>query len=127
MARRIPFAGKVQAGPAKLSAVGYRPTASSRFAVTRLADRPDSPWTMTHVRTGMGVGSIIPAVSRKLTLAERLEICAAWEAMTHLDWSAFDELPEIGPDTNGAPVINQAKVGPTVRAMREAAATVLGC
>ena len=125
MTRRIAFSGQVQSGPCKLAVTGYRPSAASRFAVTRIADRPQSPWMLTHIRTGMGVSSILPASSRKLTMTDKLAVIAAWEAMTHLDWSAFDELPEIGPDSNAAPVINQAKAGPVVREMREMAETVL--
>jgi len=123
--RRIAYTGQVQSGPCKFWVSGYRPTATSRFAVTRIADRPESPWMLTHIRTGMGVGSILPALSRKLTMTDKLAVLAAWETMTHLNWAVFDDLPAIGPDTNAAPVIDQVRAGPVVRAMREMAMAVL--
>ncbi len=109
----------------RLNVVGYRPTPTSRFAVTRAADRPEGPWLITHIRSGCGVTSILPAVMRKLTMTDKLAVTAAWEAMTHLDWTAFDELPQVSPDSNKFPVIDQAKAGPVVREMREAAKAVL--
>jgi len=109
----------------RLNVVGYRPTPASRFAVTRAADRPEGPWLITHVRSGCGVTSILPATPRKLTMTDKLAVIAAWEAMTHLDWSAFDELPQVTPDSNKFPLIDQTKASPAVRAMRETAATIL--
>jgi hypothetical protein len=71
------------------------------------------------------VTSILPATSRKLTMTDKLAVIAAWEAMTHLDWSAFDELPQVTPDSNKFPLIDQAKAMPAVRAMRETAGKVI--
>ena len=126
MARRIKIEMQTLSTEGRrLNVVGYRPTPASRFAVTRAADRPEGPWLITHVRSGCGVTSILPATSRKLTMTDKLAVIAAWEAMTHLDWSAFDELPQVTPDSNKFPLIDQTKAPPAVRAMRETAATIL--
>ncbi len=123
MTKRIKFTTQLNVqGIKKLTVQGYRPTANSRFGVTRT--REDAPWCLSHIRTGMGVSSVLPPVMRKRTMAELLAVASAWEAATHLDWTAFDELPPIGPDTMDQPKIDQAKAGPTVRAMREIAESI---
>lgn len=74
-------------------AVGYRPSPTSRFCVVR---RDESrPWELVHVRSGAQVGSLLPALSRKLTLADKLAVARAFDVATHLDWSDFDALPEV--------------------------------
>ncbi len=123
MARRIPYTGQIPYMTARLNVSGYRPTPSSRFAVIRI--RKDSPWSLIHVRSGMPVNSLLPALSRQLTRDDRLSVAAAWEAQTHLDWSAFDDLEELGPNFNGSQHVDPAKGAPTFAAMRELAAQVL--
>ncbi len=123
MALRIPFTGQTPYMTARLTVSGYRPTESSRFAVIRI--RPESPWSLIHVRSGMPVDSILPALSRKLTRDDKLAVAAAFEAQTHLDWSAFDELEEIGAGFNGRQTINAEKARPTTFALRDLAAQVL--
>lgn len=82
-------------------AEGQRPTTNSRFGVVRSAS--DAPWLLIHIRSGSQVGSLLPALSRKLTLRDLLAVASAFEAATHLDWAPFDNLPEIQPgDTKHA-------------------------
>lgn len=121
MARRIPYTGQTPYMTARLTVHGYRPTASSRFAVIRINDK--APWSLIHVRSGMPVNSLLPALARPLTLADKLGVAAAWETLTHCDWSAFDGLEELGPNFNGTQAFNPAMPGAltTTAAMREAA------
>lgn len=123
MARRIPFTGQTPYMTARLTVSGYRPTESSRFAVIRI--RKDSPWSLIHVRSGMPVESLLPALSRKLTRDDKLAVAAAFEAQTHLDWSAFDELQELGPNFNGSQYMDPAKGAALAPALRDLAAQVL--
>lgn len=123
MARRIPYTGQTPYMTARLTVSGYRPTESSRFAVIRI--RKDSPWSLIHVRSGMPVNSLLPALSRQLTRDDRLAVAAAWEAQTHLNWAVFDDLEELGPGFNGSQYLDPAKGAATVAAMRDLAAQVL--
>ncbi len=120
MAKRIPITTQIPYMTARVTVQGYRPTASSRFAVVRA--KADAPWSLIHVRSGMPVNSLLPAVSRQLTLADRLAVAAAWGAQTHLNWSAFDDLEELGPNFNGSQYLDPAKAQVTVAAMRDLAA-----
>lgn len=122
MTKRIKFTGQTPYMTARVTVQGYRPTAASRFAVARVSN---GPWDVLHVRSGMPVNSLLPALPRVLTLADKLAVAAAWEAQTHLDWSAFDALEELGPNFNGRQTMDPAKALSTVQAMRELAATVL--
>lgn len=72
---------------------GYRPSATSRFCVVRRDEA--APWELVHVRSGAKVDSLLPARSRKTTLAEKLRVAHAFDAATHLDWSDFDQLPQV--------------------------------
>ena len=123
MAKRLPYTGQIPYMTARVTVTGYRPTKASRFAVARVSDK--APWSLIHVRTGMPVNSVLPALSRALTMADKLAVAAAWETLTHCDWSAFDSLEEIGPSFNGKQHLDPAKAMPTVTAMRQAAAQAL--
>lgn len=123
MTKRIKFTGQTPYMTARVTVTGYRPTESSRFAVARVSDA--AAWDLLHVRSGMPVNSLLPALPRVLTLADKLAVAAAWEAQTHLNWAAFDDLEELGPNFNGRQSMDPAKAGATVQAMRELAATVL--
>lgn len=114
MARRIPIKTTILTNARRLEVMGYKAARNGRFGVIRHRDG-EGPWIVVHLRTGVGVGSCLPASC--VSLSEKLAAVAKWEAATHLDWSAFDELPEIGPDSTAMPRIDQAKAGPTVRAM----------
>lgn len=123
MARRIKFQGWTPYMTARVQVSGYRPTDSSRFAVARV---DKGPWLLLHVRSGMPVDSILPALARPVTMEEKLSVAAALEAQTHLDWSAFDSLQELGPGFNGRQSLDPAKARDTVAAMREIAALAIG-
>jgi hypothetical protein len=123
MARRIAFKGQTPYMTARVTVSGYRPTDASRFAVARVSDR--GPWLLLHVRSGMPVDSLLPALSRPVTMPEKLAVAAAWEAQTHLDWSAFDGLQELGPNFNGRQHLDPATGRATAQAMREIAAQVI--
>lgn len=123
MARRIKFTGWTPYMTKRVRVEGYRPTESSRFAVARVS--AEAAWDLMHVRSGMPVNSLLPALSRVLTLADKLAVAAAWEAQTHLDWSAFDALDELGESFNGRQSLDPATALPTVNAMRELAASTL--
>ena len=123
MAKRIPITTQIPYMTARVTVQGYRPTASSRFAVIRA--KADAPWSLIHIMSGMPGNSLLPALSRQLTLADRLAVAGAWEAQTHLDWSAFDDLEELGPSFNGSQYLDPAKAQATVNAMRELAAQVI--
>lgn len=118
MARRIPIETTILTNARRLKVEGYQAARGGRFAVIRHR-KGEGPWIVVHVRTGVGVGSCLPASC--VSLADKLAACAKWEAATYLDWSAFDELPAIGPDSTTMPRIDQQKAGPTVRAMAELA------
>lgn len=102
-------------------ATGYRPSAGSRFAVVRTSET--APWVAVHVASGGQVDSLFPAVARTLTLADKLAVCAEWEAMTHADWSAFDGLPAVTEATTAAPRLPSPTVSQraTITEMRNAA------
>ena len=123
MTRRIAYTGQIPYMTARLTVKGYRPTAASRFAVIRT--NADAPWSLIHVRSGMPVNSLLPALARKLTLADKLAVAAAFEAQTHLDWSAFDELEELGPNFNGSQYMDPAKGAALAVSLRELAAQAL--
>lgn len=93
-------------------------TKDGRFAVIRHR-KGEGPWIVVHLRTGVGVGSILPP--RCTSLADKLAVMQRWEAAPHLDWSAFDELPAIGPDSTDMPKIDQDKARNTVASMAELA------
>lgn len=123
MARRIPYTGFIPYMTARLSVKGYRPTETSRFAVVRI--REGAAWDLVHVRSGMSVGSLLPALSRALNRDDKLAVAAAFEAQTHLNWTAFDALEELGPNFNGRQSLDPATALPTVNALRDIAAQVL--
>lgn len=123
MTKRIKFEGFTPYMTGRITVTGYRPTANSRFAVARI-DRAGA-WDLLHVRSGMPVNSVLPALPRALTLADKLAVAAAWEAQTHLDWSAFDNLEELGPSSNKRQHLDPATARATVDAMRAIAAQVL--
>jgi hypothetical protein len=123
MTRRIPYTGQIPYMTARLTVSGYRPTDSSRFAVVRV--NAGAPWDLIHVRSGMSVGSLLPALARKVTLADKLAVAAAFEAQTHLDWAAFDDLQELGPGFNGTQYMDPAKGAALAPALRQIAAQVL--
>lgn len=78
-------------------AEGYAPAESARFAVVRTS--ADAPWELVHRRSGARVGSLLPALPRKLTMTDMLAVAAALHAHTELDWAPFDTLPECTPET----------------------------
>ena len=120
MTKRIKFEGWTPYMTARVRVEGYRPTATSRFAV---AKSPRSKaWNLIHVRSGMPADSVLPL--GVTDMAGKLAVAAAWEALTHLDWSAFDALEELGPNTNARQYLDPAKATNTVAAMREEAAKV---
>lgn len=123
MARRIKFKGWTPYMTARVSVEGFRPTESSRFAVARVSAK--AAWDLLHVRSGMPVNSLLPALPRPLTMADKLAVAAAWEAQTHLDWSAFDALEELGPSSNKRQHLDPATAAPTIAAMRQLAAQTL--
>ena len=123
MTRRIPYTGQIPYMTARLTVSGYRPTAASRFAVVRV--NADAPWSLIHTRSGMPVNSLLPALSRKVTLADKLAVAAAFEAQTHLDWAAFDELQELGPGFNGTQYMDPAKGAALAVTLRQLAGQVL--
>jgi hypothetical protein len=123
MARRISYTGQIPYMTARLTVHGYRPTDSSRFAVVRV--NADAPWSLIHTRSGMPVNSLLPALARKVTLADKLAVAAAFEAQTHLDWAAFDDLQELGPGFNGTQYMGPAKGAALASALRQIAAQVL--
>lgn len=81
---------------------GYAPSETARFAVVR-DGADDAPWVLVHRNTGARVESLIPALPRKITMTDRLNVCAAFEAATHLDWSHFDNLPATTHETTSPP------------------------
>lgn len=121
--RRIKFKGWTPYMTARVSVAGYRPTADSRFAVARVSDKV--AWDLLHVRSGMPVNSLLPALPRSLTLADKLSVAAAWEEASGLDWSAFDQLEELGPSSNTRQYLDPATAADTVAAMRGIAANIL--
>lgn len=123
MARRIKFKGWTHYMTARVSVEGYRPAEASRFAVARVSDK--AAWDLLHVRSGMPVNSLLPALSRSLTMRDKLAVAAAWEAAS-LDWSAFDALEELGPSSNKRQHLDPATAADTVAAMRAIAAATLG-
>jgi hypothetical protein len=123
MTRRIPYTGQIPYMAARLTVQGYRPTDSSRFAVVRLNSK--APWDLIHVRSGMSVGSLLPALSRPLGRDDKLAVAAAFEAQTHLDWAPFDSLEQIGPDFNGRQSLAGDAARLTAMALRQVAAQVL--
>lgn len=120
---RVPFKGFTPYMTARVGVTGYRPTETSRFAVARVS--PKTAWDLLHVRSGMAVNSVLPALPRTLSLADKLAVAAAWEAQTHLDWSAFDNLEELGPSSNKRQHLDPSTARATVDAMRVIAAQVL--
>jgi hypothetical protein len=108
---------------ARLTVSGYRPTGSSRFAVVRV--NADAPWSLIHTRSGMPVNSLLPALARKVTLGDKLAVAAAFEAQTHLDWAALDDLQELGPGFNGTQYMDPAKGAALAATLRQLAAQVL--
>jgi hypothetical protein len=104
-----------------LAVTGYKPTERSRWAVVRTGDA--AAWLLIHHASGAGVGSLLPVLPRKLTLAEMLAAAAAFDAATHLDWSAFDALPAVTPETTAEPRLGNPSPATlrTVQAMRELA------
>lgn len=124
MTKRIKFEGWTPYMTARVRVSGYRPSAASRFAVARVGDRKDAPWRLIHVRSGMPVDDVLPL--NMTGLADKLAVAAAWEALTHCDWTAFDTLEELGEGFNGRQHLDASKPGAqvTVAAMREAAARV---
>jgi len=102
-------------------AVGYRPSPTSRFCVVRRDEA--APWELVHVRSGAKVDSLLPALSRKLTCADKLVVAAAFDAATHLDWSDFDALPEVTRAQGSKP-----RLEPTdkMRAMVQTLVTIAG-
>lgn len=125
MARRIKFQGFTPYMTARIKVEGYRPTETSRFAVARI-DRNQN-YQLIHARSGMPVESLLPALSRTVAMTEKLAVAATWEAQTHLDWTAFDSLEELGPGFNGRQHLDASKPGAlaTVTAMRELAAQIV--
>lgn len=108
MTRRIKIAtllSPLGARGSVLRVEGYRPTSKSRFAVVRTA--ADRPWLLIHVRSGAIVDSAIPAVPRKLTMTDKLNVATAWEAATHLNWGPFDRIEAVILETTN--VINFAR------------------
>lgn len=104
---------------------GYRPTAGSRFAVVRT--RPDAAWVLVHIRSGMPVESLLPALPRKLTMTDKLNVAAAFEAATHLDWSALDAVPQVEEGAKkcaGLGAMNPSQTA-TVGELRRIAANLL--
>ena len=101
---------------------GYKPTENARFGVVRYG--ADAPWLLVHLATGYSVGNLLPALSRKITLTEKLAVAAARGAQTHLDWQEFDALPATTMETKEAP---QFVLSPrdTLAAMRQIAEQVL--
>jgi len=126
MTKRIKFEGFTPYMSARIKVKGYRPTASSRFAVARVSDRAEAPWELIHIRSGMPVGSLLPVLSRPITMAEKLAVAAAFETLTYCDWTAFDALPELGPNSNARSYLdpNNHGVQSTTAEMRRVAADV---
>lgn len=124
MARRIKFTGWTPYMTARIRVAGYRPTASSRFAVARI-DRNQS-YQLIHVRSGMPVESLLPALGRPIVMTEKLAVAAAFEALTHCDWAVFDDLQELGESFNGRQHLDTSKPGAmaTVAEMRRVTAEV---
>lgn len=101
---------------------GYRPAPSSRFAVTRIGR---GPWVLTHVRSGVGIDSILPARGQRLTMTQKLSAAAALEAATHLDWSAFDAIPAVTADMTEPPTFVQRPRDEMIAEMREIVAAAI--
>lgn len=106
-------------------ASGYRPSASSRFAVVRMND--SDVWRLTHLQSGASVDSILPAMPRRLTMTDKLAVAAAFETLTHCDWSAFDALPAVTLETTEAPALAPSpSLRVTTDEMRRVARVALG-
>ena len=105
---------------------GYTTSEGARFAAVRARDG-EGPWILVHRRTGMMVGSLLPA-SGKATLAGLLRVIAAWDAATHLDMSWLDSLPECeaGTHEEDIPRPDAADIARYVPEMRKLAAVALG-
>jgi hypothetical protein len=127
MARRIPVSAVL--APAGIyrrearAVTGYKASERSRFAVVRASD--ESIWMLIHIRSGGGLESTLPALPRRLTLADKLAVAAAWDAVTHLDWSAFDDLPAASLEMTAIPSIDLARARHTLAEMRAIAARAL--
>ena len=122
MTKRIKFEGFTPYMTGRIGVTGYRPTASSRFAVGRI-DRNQN-YQLIHVRSGMPVESLLPALGRTIVMSEKLAVAAAFETLTHCDWSAFDDLPELGPSSNVRAHLDPGKAASTVAEMRRVVAEV---
>jgi len=105
-----------------LPASGYRPSETSRFAVVRTG--PEAPWRLIHVTSGGALDTIFPALPRKLTLADKMATAAAWEAATHIDWSAFDALPAVSLATTQPPALGAGSAS-TIAEMKALAETAI--
>jgi hypothetical protein len=84
-------------------------------------------WRLTHLRSGASVDSILPALPRKLTMADKLAVAAAFETLTYCDWSAFDSLPQVTLETKDAPRLTPSpSLRVTMDEMRRVAWQALG-
>lgn len=105
------------------TAEGYKPSENSRFAVVRCGD---APWELVHIRSGGKVNSLIPQHVRRPTMTDLLGVAAAFDAATHLDWRAFDALPEIRPGAKGYPSFSSDLPPPPQAELRALACQALG-
>jgi hypothetical protein len=108
-----------------ISAKGWAPREGSRFAVVRTNEK--APWRLIHVRSGGSVDSVFPARLKPFSLADKLAVAAAWEAASHVDWGAFDALPQVTRETTQPPDFGDKPISPATRdEMRRLAAQALG-
>jgi hypothetical protein len=108
--------------PDAVEARGYAPSHNARFVVVRTSK--DAPWRLIHAKSGAGIDSILPATMTRITLAEKLAVASAWQAATHLDWSAFDALPQVTYDTKELPALHNPSRA-TLDEMRTLAANAI--